>query len=148
MEYLQREMLITSLDKFKTCKVVVNGTSMWPFIKNGDTVTIRNKLFKPSIGKVVAFFLEDQLIIHRIISYKYIDKGTWELLIHGDSSPFSLIRIKSDQVIGTVENIKRKNMQKSLWFVPPYQYFTIPVGIVLHFLVLLKLVISGNKKRC
>ncbi len=142
MKTTHKEMLLASLEKFNTCEVVVGGTSMWPFIREGDTVSIKQKPFKPSLGKVVAFFAGDQLITHRIIWYKQINYNNWLLTIHGDASPFSLSQINTDEVIGTIRYLKRKNRKITFSLNYPYRIIAIPIGIVLQFVVAIKLLIN------
>ncbi len=138
MEPIHKEMILASLEKFNTCEVKVGGTSMWPFIQDGDIISLRHKPFKPRLGAVVGFFDEDQFIAHRIVWYT--KKGTkgWNVYVHGDSSPCSLTRIGSNQVIGTVEYIKRGTKKITSWFIFPFRIITIPYGIVLQLLVAIK----------
>ena len=138
METVQKEMLLESLAKFNTCEVVVSGTSMWPFIRSGDTISIRHKPEKYSLGSVIAFFNEDQLIVHRVIWHKKIACDEWEIFVHGDASPCSTVKIKPDHIIGTVEYVKRHNTIITLSFNDPYRIIAIPLGFILQFLVSIK----------
>lgn len=132
-------MLLEILEKYNSCEVIVGGTSMWPFINDGDTVSIRRKSFIPSPGKVVAFFSGEQLIIHRIIWSRKKANDKWEILVHGDGCPFSISKIASDQIIGAVEYVKRENRKIRLSFNDPYRFIVIPIGFLLQFLISIKL---------
>lgn len=142
MKTIHKEMLLASLEKFNSCDVTVGGTSMWPFIKSGDTVLITKKNFKPSLGKVVAFFIDDQLITHRIIWYKKKDPEHWDIWVHGDGCPHSVSKIDSNQIIGTVKHIKRKNRIISRSFNDFFRYFTIPIGFLIQMLIAFKSVVK------
>lgn len=143
MKTTHKEILLASLKKFDTCEVVVNGTSMWPFIKNGDTISIKQKPFKPSIGKVIAFFTGDQLITHRIVWYRKKDDDMWEVWVHGDSCPRSISKINSNQIIGVIESVKRDGRVITSPFTGIYRLFTIPIGFLLQLLIIIK---SGKNK--
>ena len=101
-------MLLEILKKHNKCEVLVGGTSMWPFIKDGDIVLIKHKPFKPSPGTVVAFFSGEQLIIHRIVWCREKADDKWDIWVHGDGSPYSMSNIKPGQIIGTIEYVKRE----------------------------------------
>jgi hypothetical protein len=148
MEPIHKKMLLATLGKCNTCEVVVGGTSMWPFIEPGDKVFIRKKPFRPSLGVVVAFFNENQLVVHRIIGVKKKEGDTWQLLIHGDSSPRSQSKIESDQIVGTVEYVKRGNKKITCWFIFPLRIVIIPLGFILQLLVWIKVGIRRNKEEC
>ena len=145
MKITHKEMLLEILNKFNRCEVIVGGTSMWPFIREGDTVSIRQKPFIPSLGAVVAFFSGEQLIIHRIIWCKKKADGEWDILVHGDASPFSISKINSDQVIGAIEYVKRENKKVTLSFNDAYRIIAIPLGLMLQLMVALRLNIGGRR---
>ena len=139
MKAAHKEMLLASLGRFNTCDVTVGGTSMWPFIQSGDSLSIVQKPFRPALGQVVAFFSGNQLITHRIIWYRKKEHDHWLLTVQGDASPFSFTRIQSDQVIGTVECLKRDTRTVSRSFRFPYRMLIIPVSFVLQIIIAIKL---------
>jgi hypothetical protein len=145
MKAIHKEMLLASLEKFNTCDVTVGGTSMWPFIKSGDIVSITQKPFRPALGQVVAFFVDSRLITHRVIWYRKTGHDTWLLTVHGDASPLSLTHIESDQVVGTVMHLKRNTRKLSRSFEFPFRVFAIPFGIVLQLIIALKLILRYKK---
>lgn len=138
-------MLLEILKKHNKCEVIVGGTSMWPFIREGDTVSIRQKPFIPSLGAVVAFFSGEQLIIHRVIWCKKKANDGWDILVHGDASPYSISKINSDQIIGTIEYAKRQNMTITLSFNDAYRIIAIPLGLMIQLIVALRLNIGGRR---
>ena len=138
MKITHKEMLLEILEKHNKCEVIVGGTSMWPFIRDGDTVSIKGRPFTPSLGTVVAFFSDAQLIIHRIIWCKLRANDEWEILVHGDASPFSISQINLDQIIGTIDYVKRQNKKITLSFNDAYRIIAIPLGFLLQFLISIK----------
>ncbi len=146
MELHHKEMLLASLEKHNACEVTVGGTSMWPFIKHGDVLSLRYKPFKPRLGAVVGFFYDNQLIVHRIIWYKRKKPQRWEVCVHGDASPFSLAKIDSEEIVGTVEYIKRGKKIIKSWFRYPLQIAIIPIGFLLQTIVAAKLYKEGKEQ--
>lgn len=138
MKITHKEMLLEILKKHNKCEVIVGGTSMWPFIRNGDVVSIKNRHIKPSLGTVVALFSGEQLIIHRIVWCRKISNDKWKIWVHGDGCPYSISMTNWDQVIGVVEYIKRKNKIITLSFNDIYRFITIPVGFLIQLLIIIK----------
>ncbi len=120
---------------------------MWPFIQDGDVLSLRHKPFKPRLGTVVGFFNEDQLITHRIIWYKRKGPHRWEVYVHGDASPFSLAKIDSEEIVGTVEYVKRRNKIIKSWFTYPLQIGIIPIGFLLQSIVALKIYAKRKEQK-
>jgi len=133
------------LKAFGRCNVVVGGTSMWPFIKQGDIVTVCQKPFIPALGMVVAFFIENQFVVRRVVWYRKIEENRWQLIIRGDTCPGSLTRIDSDQVIGTVSGIKRGDTGMSCWCEFPWRIVTILLGFMLQLAVAIKSSLSKGR---
>ena len=145
MKITHREMLLEILNKFNRCEVIVGGTSMWPFIRDGDIASIERKPFIPSLGTVVAFFAGEQLIVHRIVWCRKTANDKWKILVHGDASPFSISKINSGQVIGTIEYVKRQNRKITLSINDAYRIIAIPLGLIIQLIVALRLNISGRR---
>lgn len=120
---------------------------MWPFIRSGDIISIRHKSEKLSLGSVVAFFAGEQLIVHRVIWHKKTGYDKGEILVHGDASPLSIIKIKPDQIIGTVEYVKRHNKIMTLSFNDLYRIVAIPLGFILQFFVSIKMDMRRKMKK-
>ena len=146
MQPIHKEMLLDSLNRFGRCEVVVGGTSMWPFIKPGDTVSICRKPRHPALGMVAAFFVENQFITHRVIWHRKKKPDGWELFVHGDAAFGSLTPVNYDQVIGIVEYVKKGEITHSLWFAFPFRIVTIPLGLMLQLVVYIKSTIRKNRE--
>lgn len=88
-----------------TCRFSVGGTSMFPFIIDGDTVSVsplKNRL--PEIGDVVAFLTKgsEDLILHRIIG---VQKDG--CVVKGDARLQPDGIISNDRILGRVIRVER-----------------------------------------
>ena len=146
MKITHKEMLLEILKKHNKCEVLVGGTSMWPFIKDGDVVSIKYKPFKPSPGIVVAFFSGEQLIIHRIVWCREKSDDKWDIWVHGDGSPYSMSKIKQGQIIGAIEYVKREDKIVTLSLNDLYRIVAVPLGYIIQFLIACKLVLQHKEK--
>lgn len=85
----------------------INGTSMRPLLKKGDSVTLK-KIDKLKKGDIVLFRrLNGAFVLHRIIKIKnnqYYFVGDHQTKIEGN--------ISSDMLIGKVISYKHKNKNK------------------------------------
>lgn len=90
--------------------VKVEGTSMRPLMRPGDTVSLR--LTDGSVlktGDLIAFWQDGNLNVHRLIRRRNIDKSVW-LCQKGDNlSGWSWI--STDEVLGKVESIRGRGKQ-------------------------------------
>jgi signal peptidase I len=85
------------------------GFSMYPFIRDGDVVTIRP--VDPSflnVGDVIFYQLERSLVVHRIIGKQTFD-GKMCFTTRGDSSPGSEQEVYEDLVLGKVVTLQRNS---------------------------------------
>lgn len=130
-----KQMLLRALSEFGHCDVTVDGQSMKPFICSGDVASIVTTRSHPHLGEVVAFFNNDQLIMHRITRCKKRADGSWELVVRGDSSPCSEGTVVSSEIIGVVRSLNRNYRKHSLWFRFPLRLVAVPVGFIARFLV-------------
>jgi signal peptidase len=85
-----------------------HGLSMYPFIRNGDIITVQSVDLNALCIGDIAFYKSDieKLIAHRIIKKKYQDNRLM-LLMRGDSVFKNDGWIYSDQVLGKVVSIQR-----------------------------------------
>jgi hypothetical protein len=127
----QKVGLLEALAAHGLCEVRVAGRSMLPFIKTGDVVTIKRSEGSHRIGSVVALFIKDQLIIHRIVK---VEK-TGTLLICGDSSAGSETSVMPSEIIGTVVSLKRNGKIHSRWLKPPLSLIALIVGLIIKTLL-------------
>lgn len=98
--------------------VRVEGTSMRPLMRPGDTVSLRlAEASELKTGDLIAFRQDENLIVHRLIRARKLDKSLW-LCQKGDNlSGWSWI--SADKVLGKVESIrgrgKELNMSTRPW---------------------------------
>lgn len=97
-----------------SCRFQAKGSSMWPFIKDGDRLTvspIRGSL--PGIGEVVAFTRPGSrsLWLHRIIGRK--DEG---YLLCGDCAQEADGEIPRENILGRVTKVERNGRTVQLGF--------------------------------
>jgi hypothetical protein len=140
MERYQKEMLVSALQSFGTCDVVVEGQSMKPFIRSGDTVTLARLTGEKGIlpGTVVAFYCSDQLIVHRVICVKKNESGGKKLFVWGDSSWGMPAVIEAARCIGTVVAVTRNGRPAGRWLRFPFTLLAIGAGILIHLVHTLK----------
>jgi hypothetical protein len=132
MEPSQKKILLDALTAFGSCEITASGESMKPFIKSGDKITIIKTLSVPLQGQVIAFFNNDQLIVHRVWARRKLSNKTWLLKIWGDSSPDSKGEISQYSVIGIVSAACRTNKKHTLFFKFPFCLLALPLGILLQ----------------
>ncbi len=100
---LSRELLVYGrYFRFKT-----KGFSMYPFIRDGDVITIRP--IDPiclNVGDIIFYQVENRLVVHRIIGKKTFD-GKIRFTTRGDWSPGSEEEIFDNAVLGKVVTLER-----------------------------------------
>lgn len=110
------ELLRAVLDRDLPFRFQAKGSSMSPFIKNGDVITVapvtRSLLH---VGDVVAFTSpeSDKLVVHRIIG-----KQTDSFLIQGDNISVADGVIPRARILGRVVKIEREGKSIVLGLVP------------------------------
>lgn len=85
-----------------------HGSSMYPFIRDGDILTVQPiEIETLTIGDV-AFYRSawDRVIVHRIVEKK-ITNGQCVLIMRGDSGLNTNEHVPVDQVLGRVMSIQR-----------------------------------------
>ena len=104
------DLLDTLLGKKHLCrvKVLCKGSSMSPFIKDSDSITIKpvKTLANLRIGDIVVVPLskKERVIIHRIIKFK-----KKSFLLKGDNLIKNDGWFNKKKIIGIVETINKKN---------------------------------------
>lgn len=94
----------------KKLKIKAFGISMWPLIKEGESVEvevlsanqIKDKIKK---GLIVAFYssLEEKIIIHRVIEVRQEEKGLFFLTKGDNLNEEDLFLVPSINVLGLVK---------------------------------------------
>jgi signal peptidase I len=139
MDIQDKQALLTVLQQFGSCAVRVEGRSMWPVIRSGERVTIISKPETPVVGFVVAFFNGNQLIVHRIISFKKLGNGEYSLRIQGDSSVSSRSQVFWHECIGIASHLTRNNKTIKWIFSIPFTRVIILSGYILRIILRVKM---------
>ncbi len=114
------ELSTEILARGEALKFKAYGSSMLPFIKDGDVLTVRpveNGYW--SVGQIVFYQSKDQnLLAHRIIRITFSD-GNWRLGVRGDAMKAIAEEISEDQILGYVIDRQRNNksvkMDRGWW---------------------------------
>ena len=99
------ELLRAVIEKRVPFRFRVKGFSMYPFIRDGDVVTLFPMSgHSPRVGEVVAFLYpgSDKLAIHRVV----VKKDDSSLLM-GDSNPGPDGMIPEKNILGGVRKVER-----------------------------------------
>ncbi|MBN1983301.1 MAG: S24/S26 family peptidase [Chitinivibrionales bacterium] len=144
----EKELFLEALHTFGTCDVRVYGMSMWPFIRDKDMITVRHTVFTPSLGAVVAFFNDTQLIVHRVLWYRKKRERGWLIWIAGDSSLFSCSKIDSALVCGSVLKIAGNHPIRNFFLGFPARIVVIALGFLLRAAMIIRRVMKECWKRC
>jgi SOS-response transcriptional repressor LexA len=85
------------------CRTSVRGSSMVPFICDGDVVTVAPLVDVPRLGDVVAVAWDEpaRLVVHRVVGRS---GGRW--LVRGDNLPAADGPVSRAQIIGRVVRIE------------------------------------------
>jgi len=91
-------------DKLLTIPIV--GNSMYPLMKGGDQVFVECMYKHIRCGEILAFKLNDTIIVHRVLKVCKTTKGL-SLTTKGDNVPGFDPVIYQDNILGKVKFIKR-----------------------------------------
>ncbi|MBN1197783.1 MAG: S24/S26 family peptidase [Bacteroidales bacterium] len=100
---LKLDLLLEQLGAYGTAEVRANGSSMKPFIRKGDLLTLQRKTDDPCTeGEIVAFVKDKLVYIHRLIR---IDLPSGLVLTKGDHLEISDAMIKQESLIARVVGV-------------------------------------------
>jgi signal peptidase len=108
-----------------------HGSSMYPFIRDGDVVVVRpTDPAELKTGDIVLYsFDSDRMVVHRIVGRRHADEGVI-FLTRGDSLRQSDGWIRPSRVLGRVERLRRG--RKNIWVKKGVWGFTGMVWIRIH----------------
>jgi len=99
------ELLRAVLEKGAACRFRVKGSSMRPFIREGDIVTISPD-FRPRrcLGQAVAFVhtVTRKLLIHRVVA-----KEGCSFVLKGDNCAEADVPVAEESILGRVSRVER-----------------------------------------
>ena len=107
-----RELLEAVLERGQQFRFRVGGMSMFPFVRNGDVVTVSPfRGDEPRVGDIVAFLHERSrsLALHRVVS---VDDRSY--VIRGDSAVNADGKIPGKDILGRVVRIERDSREVRL----------------------------------
>lgn len=102
------------LDEGYYIQILLGGYSMYPFLKNGDTVIVKkNNIDSLKVGDIIIFKSYNKLIAHRLIAFKRKNK---KFLIYskGDNLVWFDKPIIEDKYIGKIITIIKRNKLVSM----------------------------------
>lgn len=100
-------LMLEAFEENKTFSFPVKGTSMRPFLKNGDIVTLKKFDGNAKIGDVLFYRRDDMsFVLHRVRKIK-----NNKLYIVGDHQT-PLEEVSYDKIIATTINYKKSNKDK------------------------------------
>lgn len=83
------------------------GSSMWPDLRNGDELKLKQIAFEEiQAGDIVLFHNEQVLVAHRVLK-TYVESGRAMLLLKGDNRTFADPPVFYEQVVGRVDEASR-----------------------------------------
>ena len=104
-----RELLTAVLGRGQQFRFRAGGTSMFPFIRNGDVVTVSPlREADPGMGDIVAFLqsCDRSLVLHRIVG---VENGAF--VVRGDSALHADGMIPGEDILGRVVRIERQGRE-------------------------------------
>jgi signal peptidase len=95
-------------------QTIASGTSMFPFLRKGDVLTIDPAPMETiKRGDIVVFENEDKWIAHRVIKIRNNTEGL-EFLLRGDTCMAFDPIVNKGNYIGIVRVFTRKNSKKNM----------------------------------
>lgn len=143
MKDYQCQMLVDTIRKFGSCRITVEGFSMWPYICSGDSVVLVPPRQSPEIGEVAAFFNDNQLILHRIIFRRKNDRGAYNVWLRGDFYPHSMVKLPYSNIFAITNEIQTTKWRRYFISSMLFKYLIILIGWVLGYLNLFYSSIKG-----
>lgn len=110
------ELMLSVLGRGVPFRFRIKGISMFPFIKEGDLVTVHGLKKSPlRRGDVIAFLgvRDNKVAVHRIVGKK---RGCW--VTKGDNNPEADGLIQKDAVLGCVRKTERRGRRVFLGLGP------------------------------
>jgi signal peptidase I len=109
------EIKLDKMSLFET-----SGFSMWPFLKEGSKLIIKNvSVLSLKVGDIILYRANNQQICHRLIK-KIKNKGGYLLYIRGDNSLSSPEIINEDAYLGKVIGVLKNGKIVTFRGIRPY----------------------------
>jgi signal peptidase len=111
---LSNELRKEAIKNGHSVQTIASGTSMFPFLRNGDILTIDPtpiELIKR--GDIVVFENEQKWIAHRVIRIQSVD-GAIQITTRGDARISSDPTVNKTNYVGLISAFERDLKKKSL----------------------------------
>ncbi len=132
-----------ALERYKRFRFNVRGTSMFPFLIEGDEVIIERILPEDiNIGDIVMYFKNNVMVVHRVVrSYSTI-KGRRLFICQGDNLDYEDSPVWQEDIGGKVTKVIRGDIE----FIPPsfYPFFIVAVRYLIKSVRRLKSILRLN----
>jgi len=103
-----------SLEKIKMVRFRALGSSMFPFIKNGDIITVKYINSKDIvIGDILLYQRDEKFFVHRLIDKRRNNNNIY-YITKGDNLPNSDLPIEISSIKGKVVEIQNDKRRISL----------------------------------
>jgi hypothetical protein len=99
LQPVEKLLLCETMEKHGQCRIVAGGFSMFPLIRDGDVVGIERRSREHlGPGDIIAFFLNDNLCIHRVV--RWDGKPLGACTVRGDAFRDSLYAVPPADILG------------------------------------------------
>ena len=113
-EELTHSLRKEAIFKGHSVKTIASGTSMFPFLRKGDLLTIEPlSMDEIKRGDVVVFERDEKWIAHRVIKI-HSNEGLTEFTTRGDARVSNDPPVRKENYIGLVSYLERNNKRISL----------------------------------
>ena len=113
-EEIELTLIKESLEKIKMVRFRALGSSMFPFIKNGDIITVKYINSKDIvIGDILLYQRDEKFFVHRLIDKRRNNNNIY-YITKGDNLPNSDLPIEISSIKGKVVEIQNDKRRISL----------------------------------
>jgi signal peptidase I len=113
---LFRRTVSAVLDEGCDARFRAPGRSMYPAIREGETITVRP--VSPAAvkkGDILLYRWQEGVIAHRVVGMEKDAAGNVQLILRGDATGAQAERVSSDQVLGRVIAVDRNGCRIDLY---------------------------------
>ena len=107
------------LDNGRSVRFSAPGRSMYPTIREGETITVRPVSSSAvKVGDIILYCWEKGVIAHRVVGTENTHAGGPRFILRGDSSGACDERVKPEQILGKVVVADRNGRPIDLYSIP------------------------------
>lgn len=127
----QKNAFLEALNHFGKTYVKVGGWSMWPAIPKNSQILISSTEVQPGFGRIVALFVENQLVVHRWVFPFWPTKSRF-FWFQGDFGHWDPVRMHQNEIVGVAVAIERNGHVKRLRFKKICGWFWVLISFLGH----------------